>query len=113
VLASSRSDQAGLSALASRRSSSLAANSRMKNPPMAHRGQEHGQPVAGEQLDQEGAAHRGDRHADAKDPGDQAALTGRDLVGEHRHQGGQQGVEEQLGDAPSDQTTATLGPAPP
>ena len=36
MLASSRSDQAGLSDLASRRSPSLAANSRMKNPPMAH-----------------------------------------------------------------------------
>ena len=34
--ASSRSDQAGLSAVASRRSSRVAAKSRMKNPPMAH-----------------------------------------------------------------------------
>ena len=31
------------------------------------RGQEHGEPAATEQLDQEGGAHGGDRHADAED----------------------------------------------
>jgi hypothetical protein len=36
VAANSRSDHGGLSAAASRRSLRTAANSRMKNPPMAH-----------------------------------------------------------------------------
>jgi hypothetical protein len=35
------------------------------------RDQEHGEPVAGEQLDQEGAAHRRDGHTDTQDTGDQ------------------------------------------
>ena len=66
------------------------------------RDQEHGELVAGEQLDQEGAAHRRDGQTDAQDTGDQAALSGRDLVRQHRHHGGEQCVEEQLGDAPAD-----------
>jgi hypothetical protein len=36
VLASSRSDQVGLSALASRRSFNVTAKRRMKNPPITH-----------------------------------------------------------------------------
>ena len=67
------------------------------------RGAEHGELVAGEQLDQEGAAHRRDRRTDTQDTGDQTALSGRDLVGQRRHHGGEQRVEEQLGEAPSDE----------
>ena len=44
------------------------------------RDQEHGELVAGEQLDQERAAHRRDGQTDAQDARDQAALSGRDLV---------------------------------
>jgi hypothetical protein len=49
VLANSRSDQVGLSALASRRSFSLTAKSRTKNPPIAeervpHHGQQGADP---------------------------------------------------------------------
>ena len=73
------------------------------------RGQEHGELVAGEQLDHEGAAHRRDRRTDTQDTGDQAALSGRDLVGQHRHHGGEQCVEEQLGDAPSDEDHRDAG----
>ena len=65
------------------------------------RGQEHGEQAAGEQFNQERAAHRCDGRADAQDTGDQATLDGRDLVGQHRHHGGQKRVEEQLGDTPS------------
>jgi hypothetical protein len=49
------------------------------------RDHQHGQLAAGEQLDQEGAAHRRDRDADTQDTGDQAALSGRDLVWQHRY----------------------------
>ena len=73
------------------------------------RGQEHGEPVAGEQLDQEGRAHRRDRHADAQDARDQAALVDRDLVREYGDLGGEQRVEEHLGDAPSDQDDRDVG----
>ena len=72
-------------------------------------GQEHGEPVAGEQLDQEGRAHRGDRHADAQDAGDQTALVDRDLVGQYGDLGREQRVEEQLGDAPSDEDDRDVG----
>jgi hypothetical protein len=57
----------------------------------------------------EGAAHRRDGHTDAQDTGDQAPLSGRDLVWEHRHQGGEQCVEEQLGSAPSDEDHRDVG----
>jgi hypothetical protein len=43
-------------------------------------GQEHGQLVAGEQLDQEGAGHRRDGQADTQHTGDRAALIDRDLI---------------------------------
>lgn len=42
--------------------------------------QEHGELVAGEQRDKEGAAHRRDRQTDTQDTGDHAALSDRDLV---------------------------------
>nr|WP_246080215.1 hypothetical protein [Modestobacter altitudinis] len=67
------------------------------------RGQEHGQGVAGEQLDQKGAGHRRDGQADAQDAGDKAALRGRDLVRQHRHHRGEQRIEEQLREAPPQQ----------
>jgi hypothetical protein len=38
------------------------------------RGDEHGELIAGEQLDQEGAAHRRDRRTGTQDTGHQAAL---------------------------------------
>jgi DNA-binding CsgD family transcriptional regulator len=63
------------------------------------RHQEHGQLVAGEQLDNEGAADRRDRQTDTQDTGDQAALSRWDAVWQHRDQRGEQGVEQQLGDA--------------
>ena len=75
----------------------------MKKPPIAHGGQEHGELVAAEQVDQEGGADRRDRQTDTQDAGDQAALSGRDLIWQHRHLGGEQCVEEKLGDAPSDE----------
>ena len=73
------------------------------------RAQEHGEHVAGEQLDQERAAHRRDGQADTQDTGDQAALSGRDLVGQHRDHGSEQRVEEQLGDAPSGEDDRDAG----
>ncbi len=75
----------------------------MKTPPIAQGDQEHGQLVAGEQLDQEGAGHRRDGQADPQHTGDRAALSDRDLIRQHRDQGGEQCVEEQLRDAPSDE----------
>ena len=72
-------------------------------------GQERGQLVAGEQLDQEGAGHRCDGQADTQDTGDRAALGDRDLIGQHRNQGREQGVEEQLRDAPSDEHDRDAG----
>ena len=56
-----------------------------------------------EGLDQVGGGHRGDRKADAQDPGDQAALHGGHLVGQDRGLGGEEGVEEDLCDAPADE----------
>ena len=41
--------------------------------------------------------------------GDQAALDRRDLVRQHRHHGGEQRVEEQLGDTPSDEDDRDAG----
>jgi hypothetical protein len=58
--------------------------------------------VAGEQLDHEGAADRGDGQADAQDAGHQAALGRRNLVRQHRHECGEQCIEEQLRHAPPD-----------
>ena len=49
----------------------------------ARRG-EHGELVAGEQLDQERAGDRRDRQTDPEDAGDQAALRGRDLIRKDR-----------------------------
>jgi len=73
------------------------------------RAQEHREQAASEQLDQECAAHRRDRQADTQDTGDQAALNGRDLVRQHRHHGGEQRVEAQLGDAPPGQDHRDAG----
>ena len=73
------------------------------------RDQEHGDHVAGEQLDQECAAHRRDRQTDPQDTRDQAALNGRDLVWQHRHHGGEQRVEEQLGETPSGEDDRDAG----
>jgi hypothetical protein len=72
-------------------------------------GQEHGEQAADEQLDQERAAHRRDGQADTQDTGDQAALDGRDLVRQHRHHGGEQRVEAQLGDAPPGEDNRDAG----
>ena len=54
-------------------------------------------------ADEKRCRYRRDRHADTKNTGDQAALNGRDLVWQHRHLGGEQCIEEQLGYAPSDE----------
>ena len=48
-------------------------------------------------------ATEADGQADAEDAGDQAALGGGHLVGEDRDLGGEQRVEEHLGDAPADE----------
>ena len=64
---------------------------------------------AGEELDQEGAAHRRDGQADAQDTGHQASLPGRDLVGQHRDRGGLERAEARLGAAPPDQDDRDAG----
>ena len=63
----------------------------------------HGELVACEQLNQECAAHRRNGQTDTQKTGDQAALTDGDLIRHHRHHDGEQRVEKQLGDAPSDE----------
>ena len=103
MLANSRSDQAGLSALASRRSFSVTAKSRMKNPPIAHGARNMASWLPVNSLTRKVPLTDAMGVADPQDTGDQAALSGRDLVGQHRHHGGEQCVEEQLGDAPSDE----------
>jgi hypothetical protein len=65
--------------------------------------------AGGEQFDQERAAHRRDGQADTQDTGDQAALNGRNLVWQHRHHGGKQRVEEQLGDTPPGEDFCDVG----
>ncbi len=80
----------------------------MKNPPTTH-GIKNIGACCGEELDQERGAHRRDRQTDTQDTGDEAALNGRDLVGQHRHHGGEQGVEAQLGDAPPGEDNRDAG----
>jgi hypothetical protein len=73
------------------------------------RAQEHGEQAAGEQLDQERAAHRRDGQTDTQDTRYQAALTGRNLVRQHRHHRGEQRIEKQLGDTPPGQDHRDAG----
>jgi len=70
---------------------------------------EHGELVAGEQLDHEGAGDRRDGHTDAERAGDQAALHRRHLVWQDRDQSGEQRVEQQLSDAPAHQDDRNAG----
>ena len=65
--------------------------------------QEHGQLVAVDHLDQVGAGHGGERGADAENAGHGAALRDRHLVRQNCYLCGEQGVEENLGDAPADE----------
>ena len=67
------------------------------------RGEEHRQPGAVEGLDQVGGGHGRRGEADPEDPRDEAALCGGHLVGQDRDLGREEGVEEDLGDAPADE----------
>ena len=67
------------------------------------RREEHRQLASLEGLDQVGGGHRRGGEADPEDPGDQAALHGGHLVGQDRDLGGEEGVEEDLRDAPADE----------
>ena len=96
---------------------------RRRQPPVLQRGDEqqdeeradragrheHRELVTGEELDQVGATHRRNREADPEDTGHQTTLGDRDLVRKDRDLGGEQRVEEQLGQAPPDQHDRNAG----
>ena len=99
----SRSDQGRASSRSSRRSSRRATKSRTRRLPIDAGGEEHGDLVALEELDEERAEHRSDGHGDAQHPGHGAALRDGHLVGQDGDQGGLQCVERHLRQAPPDQ----------
>ena len=99
----SRSDHGRTASGSSRRSSRRGDEQQDQAAADGARGQEHRDLVALEELDEERAQHRRDRHGDAQHPGDRAALRHRHLVGQDGDEGGLQGVEGHLRQAPPDQ----------
>src|SRR5215207_11628718 len=108
VQANSRSDQVGLSASASRRSLSLTPKSRMKNPPIAHGARNMASRLPVNSWTRKVPLTDAMGTQTPRKP-ETRPLPGRDLVWQHRHQGGEQRVEEQLGDAPADEDHRNAG----
>ena len=109
MLASSRRDQSGSVCSVEPAVVQRDREEEDEEPADQARGHEHGELVAGEELNHERAGHRREGEADPQDAGDLSALGGRHLVRKYGHHGGEQRVEGQLGDAPPQEDDGDAG----
>jgi hypothetical protein len=65
-----------------------------EDPANGARNQEHGELIAGKQLNHKRAAHRRNGQTDTHEPRDPAALNARNLIWQHRNQGSEQRIEK-------------------
>ena len=95
--------------LASRRSFSVTANSRMKNPPIAHGARNMASWLPVNSWTRKVPLTDAMGRQTPSTPATRPRWAAGTWSGQHRHQGGEQGVEEQLGDAPSDEDDRDVG----